>query len=108
MLLRPQFGRIAQRMHGRSRQVRLSVAAIEVLAIVAYKQPATVRAIDAIRGVDSGPILRQLRRRNLIETAEPDPQDHRSERFKTTKRFLQLFQLDSLDGLPRVQDLEKA
>ena len=88
--------------------MRLSVAAIEVLALVAYRQPTTLRSIDAVRGVDSGPIVRQLRRRNLIELAPPDESEDRSERFKTTKRFLQLFQLTSLDDLPRAQDLEKA
>jgi segregation and condensation protein B len=72
MLLRPQCANLVRRLSGRSREVRLSVAAIEVLALIAYKQPVTVRAIDAVRGVDSGPIVRQLRRRNLIELAEPD------------------------------------
>jgi segregation and condensation protein B len=108
MILRPQFARIGRRLFGRSREVRLSVAAIEVLALVAYKQPTTLRSIDAVRGVDSGPIVRQLRRRNLIELAPPGEGEDRSERFKTTKRFLQLFQLTSIDDLPRVQDLEKA
>jgi segregation and condensation protein B len=108
MILRPQFARIARRLMGRSREVRLSVAAIEVLALVAYLQPTTLRSIDAQRGVDSGPIVRQLRRRNLIELAAPPEGEDRSEHFRTTKRFLQLFQLASLDDLPRVQDLEKA
>jgi segregation and condensation protein B len=109
MLLRPQFAGVVRRLHGRSRFVRLSVAAIEVLSIVAYRQPVNVRTIDADRGVESGAIVRQLRRRNLIEVVTPPPADgDGSDYFKTTRRFLQVFQLQSLDDLPRVQELEKA
>ena len=108
MLLRPRFAGVVRRLHGRTREVRLSVAAIEVLSLIAYRQPVTVQAIDAIRGVDSAPIIRQLQRRNLIEQAEPDAAGVRSAGLRTTKRFLQLFHLNTLDDLPRVQDLEKA
>jgi segregation and condensation protein B len=110
MLLRPSFAAVVRRLRGRSHEVRLSVAAIEVLSLVAYKQPVTLQSIDAIRGVDSGPIVRQLLRRNLIEPAEPPTASSgvRSAVFRTTKRFLQLFHLNTLEDLPRVQDLEKA
>jgi len=108
MVLRPEFEPIVRRLHGRSREVRLSVAALEVLSIVAYRQPLPVQAIDAIRGVDSTAIIRQLRRRNLIELGEAPDGDSKSPHFRTTKRFLELFHLQSLDDLPRVHELDRA
>ena len=108
MLLRPQFASLPRRLYGRTRQVRLSQAAVEVLSLVAYKQPVTVQEVDAIRGIDSASILRQLRRRNLIETVnapEADPTaDERGVKFQTTRRFLELFHLASLEDLPRLQE----
>lgn len=111
MILRPQFSSIIRRLHGRSREVRLSVAAIEVLSLVAYRQPITLQTIDSIRGVDSASIVRQLRRRNLIEASQPvegEPHTPGAPGLRTTKRFLELFRITNLEDLPRVQDLEKA
>ncbi len=107
MGLRGEYQPIVRRLHGRSREVRLSLAAIEVLALVAYRQPVTVQAIDAIRGADSSAIVRQLRRRGLLELVEPDAETDRQTRLRTTRRFQQVFHLTSLDELPRVPDLEK-
>jgi segregation and condensation protein B len=107
LVLRPKFYSTLRRLHGRTRDVRLSLAAIEVLSLVAYRQPISVHEIDAIRGVDSGAVVRQLRRRNLIQpaaSAESSP----SPRYEVTRRFLQHFHLSSMDELPRVQELEKA
>jgi segregation and condensation protein B len=108
MALRHEFAPIVRRLRGRSREVRLSVAAIEVLSIVAYRQPVPVQAIDSIRGVESSAIIRQLRRRNLIELEDSPEADSSSPRFRTTKRFLELFHLNSLDDLPRVHELDRA
>ncbi len=107
MGLRVEFRPILRRLHGRSREVRLSLAAIEVLSLVAYRQPVTVADVDAIRGIDSAAIVRQLRRRGLLESVEPDAQGDRQTRLSTTRRFQELFHLASLDELPRVPDLEK-
>ena len=104
MVLRPRFGSLIRRLYGNTRQVRLSQAAVEVLSLVAYKQPVTHQEIDAIRGIDCGPILRQLRRRNLIEAVDPGAASDRTMRYQTTRRFLELFHLTSLDDLPRVQE----
>jgi segregation and condensation protein B len=108
MILRPRFAGVVRRLYGRSREVRLSVAALEVLALIAYRQPVTLQSIDAIRGVDSAPIVRQLQRRNLIEFTEPGASSSRSAHYKTTKRFLSVFHLNALDELPRVQELDRA
>jgi len=108
MALRPEFGPIIRRLHGRSREVRLSVAAVEVLSIIAYRQPLPVQTIDSIRGVDSAAIVRQLRRRNLIEPVDAPESESKTPNFRTTKRFLELFHVLSLDDLPRVHELEKS
>ena len=108
MVLRREFSPIVRRLRGHGREVRLSVAAIEVLSIIAYRQPIDLHTIDSIRGVDSGAIVRQLRRRNLIEPADAKEGETRTAHFGTTKRFLEIFRLVTLDDLPRVQELEKA
>ncbi len=107
MTLRPQHLPVLRRLHGRAREVRLSVAAIEVLSLVAYRQPIPLQAIDSYRGVESAPIVRQLRRRGLIEEVPATGTEPRVGAFRTTKRFLELFHLKNLDDLPRVQELEK-
>ncbi len=106
MTLRPQFARIARRVAGQSRQVRLSQAAVEVLSLVAYNQPVTAHDVDAVRGTDSSAILRQLRRRNLIDTVG-HAERGRAAQYGTTRRFLELFHLAGLDELPRVEEFEK-
>ena len=108
MVLRPEFAPIVRRLRGHSREVRLSVAAIEVLSVIAYRQPIDAQTIDSIRGVDSAAIVRQLRRRGLIEPVDAPGAESRTIRYRTTRRFLELFHIASLDDLPRVQELEKA
>ena len=104
IVLRPNFASVVRRLYGHTRQVRLSQAAIEVLSLVAYKQPVSPQEIDALRGIDSASILRQLRRRNLIQTVEGGESSDQSVRYQTTRRFLEFFHLTSLDDLPRVQE----
>ncbi len=79
----------------KARPPRLSRAALEVLAIVAYHQPITKAAIDAARGRDSGAVLEGLLERGLIAAEGKHPR-----RYRTTPRFLELFGLESLDELP--------
>src|SRR5262249_30814853 len=66
LALRPRFRQVLDRLYGQVREARLSPAAIDVLSLVAYRQPATKQEIDSIRGVESGSLLRQLVRRGLI------------------------------------------
>ena len=74
MRLRDQYSRLRDRFYGKARQARLSQAAIEVLAIVAYHQPLTAHDINVWRGTPSGPILSQLVRRELLRMARPAAQ----------------------------------
>ncbi len=106
MTLRLRYASYLARLTARSRTVRLSQAAIEVLALVAYRQPITAQEIDAVRGSDSGGVLRQLRRRNLIAVADEPSGVCRAPRYVTTNRFAELFQLQDLADLLKLQDLQ--
>lgn len=105
--LRPRFRSISEKVFGSVRQARLSTAAIDVLALVAYRQPATKQEVDSIRGAESGALLRQLVRRGLIAVVQRGDSAQREVSYGTTPRFLELFGLASLDDLPQTQDLQK-
>src|SRR5687768_12539765 len=79
---------------------RLSSAALETLAIVAYKQPVSRAQVSAIRGVDVDAVMRTLQHRGLIEEIARDPGPGLAIMYGTTKLFLQRLGLDSLDDLP--------
>ena len=106
LTLRPRFRSVVERLYGSAREARLSPPAIDVLALVAYRQPATKAEIDSLRGADSGGLLRQLVRRNLISIVHRAEAGQREVAYGTTPRFLELFGLTSLDDLPRTQDLQ--
>jgi segregation and condensation protein B len=107
LTLRPRFLPIGERLYGQARQARLSPAAIDVLALVAYRQPIAKQEIDSIRGMESGALLRQLVRRNLVAVVQRGEAGHREVCYGTTQRFLELFRLGSLADLPQTQDLQK-
>jgi segregation and condensation protein B len=96
-----QYARLRDRFHGRVRQARLSQAAIDVLAIVAYQQPLSREQVEQVRGRPSGGVLNQLVSRGLLRIERPEP--HRPH-YCTTERFLQLFGLESLVELPKSHD----
>lgn len=91
---------LREKFSGKLREARLSQAAIDVLSLVAYHQPATSDEISRLRGKPSGSILSQLVRRQLIrvERSEESP---KKTHYVTTQRFLELFGLSSLDELPQ-------
>jgi segregation and condensation protein B len=101
--LRDQFARLRDRFYGKARLAKLSQAAIEVLAAVAYRAPLTLEEISRLRGKPSGPLVTQLVRRQLLRL-ERAPDKPRRARYYTTDRFLQLFGLENLDELPRGHD----
>ncbi len=107
LALRPQFRSVLERLYGQTREARLSTAAIDVLSLVAYRQPVSKQGIDALRGAESGALLRQLVRRGLIAIVQRGEAGHREVSYGTTARFLELFKLSSLDDLPQTQDLQK-
>ncbi len=94
LVVHPDYAELVRKAL-KTRPPRLSKAALEVLAIVAYHQPITKAAIDAARGRDSGAVLEGLLERGLIAAEGKHPR-----RYRTTTRFLELFGLESLDDLP--------
>ena len=88
-----------------SRQARLTKAALETLAIVAYKQPATRHQVSAIRGVNSDGVLHALVDRGLIEEAGRDEGPGRPLLYATTPQFLERLGLPSLAALPSLAPL---
>jgi len=105
LVLRREFHPLRNRFYGRIRQARLSQAAIDVLAIVAYQQPLTSEQISRLRGKPSGHVLAQLVRRGLLRI-ERMQTGRRTARYFTTDRFLKLFGLEGLADLPQSEDLE--
>jgi|SRR5271169_1010956 len=87
--------------------VRLSLPALETLAVIAYKQPATAPEINEIRGVDSGGVLVTLLDRKLITTAGRKQVIGRPILYKTTKEFLMRFGLKDVNELPSMEEFEK-
>ena len=88
-----------------SRQARLTKAALETLAIVAYKQPVTRHQVSGIRGVNSDGVLRALADRGLIEEAGRDETPGRPVLYATTPGFLERLGLPSLASLPSLAPL---
>ncbi|MFN4259226.1 MAG: SMC-Scp complex subunit ScpB [Gemmataceae bacterium] len=105
--LRPRYRAVVERLRGGVRQARLSLAAIDVLALVAYRQPVTKAEIDTIRGLESGAVLRLLVRHGLAAVVPRVEGAKRETAYVTTPRFLELFGLRSLDDLPQTEDLQK-
>lgn len=101
----PDTQPIVERFVLSSRQARLTKAALETLAIVAYKQPATRHQVSAIRGVNSDGVLRALADRGLIEEAGRDEGPGRALLYTTTPQFLERLGLPSLASLPSLAPL---
>ncbi len=87
--------------------IRLSLPALETLAVIAYKQPVTVPEISDIRGVDSGGVIGTLLDRKLITTAGRKQVIGRPILYKTTKEFLMRFGLKDVSELPSMEEFEK-
>ena len=87
--------------------VRLSLQALETLAVIAYKQPVTGPEISEIRGVDAGGVLGTLMDRKLITTAGRKAVVGRPILYRTTKEFLLRFGLNDLSELPSMEEFEK-
>ena len=86
------------------KKVRLSRAALEVLAIIAYRQPITHAEIDAIRGVDSSHSLKTLVERELVQTTKRKEAPGRPWLYETTEAFLDFVGIESLEQLPPLDE----
>ena len=97
---RPMYAEAVRRVTETRKNASLSPAALEVLTIIAYRQPVTRAFIDQLRGVDSGGTLSSLAEKQMIEEAGRLEVPGRPILYRTTERFLQAFALESLDDLP--------
>ena len=104
--LRRKYFPLREKFHGRAREARLSQAAIDVLAVVAYQQPLTSDDVNKLRDRPSNHVLTQLVRRRLLKI-ERTGQRPRKTLYRTTDRFLDVFGLESLDDLPQSEELER-
>lgn len=89
-------------LHGSHREDKLSQAATEVLAVIAYKHPITRQQIEAIRGVDSSGVIQSLLDRGLIEVTGRLETAGRPSLYSITKEFLEHFGLKNIHDLPRI------
>ncbi len=108
MVSAPETSDAVRRLLGLELTGKLSPAALEALAVVAYRQPTTRAEVEAVRGVNSDSVLRTLVNRGLIEELGRLDQAGRPIIFGTTFEFLQQFGITSLDQLPSLQDLPLA
>jgi segregation and condensation protein B len=106
LVLHAPFRAVAERLYGSQREARLSPAALDVLALVAYRQPITRQDVESLRGAESASALRLLVRLGLV-VLQRNKDGAREVKYNTTRRFLDLFQLRSLDDLPRTQELQQ-
>jgi segregation and condensation protein B len=98
---------VRERLAASPREARLTPAARDVLALVAYRQPITKADIDSQRGVDSRSQIHQLVRLGLVAVIHQPELGTKEALHVTTARFLELVGLDSLDDLPRTGDLQQ-
>ena len=103
---RPEYKGYLQQLE-KDRPLRLSRAALETLAVVAYKQPATRAEIEHVRGVDVGAVLRSLVERRLVRIAGHREVPGRPIVYATTKRFLEVFGLPELSDLPTLREVQE-
>lgn len=107
LLTRPEFAPFVARLRGEQRKVRLSAAAFETLAVIAYRQPVRRADLEAIRGVQCGPVAKNLMEWNLIRVVGQDDSPGRPLLYGTTEEFLELLGLSSLDNLPEPERLRE-
>ena len=101
ILTLPQYGESLKRLHQREIDAKLTKASLETLAIIAYKQPILRADVEAIRGVACGETIRSLMEKHLVKIAGRAEEPGRPILYGTTKRFLELFGLNSLKDLPQ-------
>ena len=106
LTVKDEYQAIRERFYGKIREAKLSQAAVDVLAVVAYRQPIGREAVDEIRKDAHGRLLNQLVRRQLL-AVERTTEKPRQSLYRTTARFLELFGLHSLDELPHSQDFDR-
>jgi len=106
MSTKPEFGRYVRKLYNERMTSRLSVAAMETLAIIAYRQPITRAEVETIRGVEVIAPLETILERGLVKVVGRKETVGRPLLYGTTEEFLRVFGLNSLDDLPKLESLE--
>jgi segregation and condensation protein B len=104
---RPEYSKYIGHLYENKLRSRLSRAALETLAIIAFKQPITKVEISAIRGVNSDGVIKNLLERKLITISGRDPGPGRALVFTTSKDFLHYFGINEIADLPRPKEIEE-
>ncbi len=107
LLTRREFVFWLDKLHQRQAALKLTPPMLETLAIVAYRQPLTRADLEAVRGVQSAEMLKQLMERELVRIAGEDDSLGRPFLYETTRKFLELYGLQSLDDLPMADRLRR-
>jgi segregation and condensation protein B len=107
LLTLPEYGDYLKKLHQREADAKLTRAALETLAIIAYRQPILRADIESIRGVACGETIRSLMEKHLVKIAGRAEEPGRPILYGTTKRFLELFGLNSTKDLPPMEDALK-
>ena len=106
MLTLPEYGEALKKLHQKEIDTKLSKSAVETLAIIAYKQPVLRADVEAIRGVMCGETIRSLMEKHLVRIGGRAELPGRPILYGTTKRFLELFGLNTLKDLPQAEELQ--
>jgi len=112
LTVKARYRAVREKLFGGPRAVRLSQPGLDVLSLIAYKQPLTKAELDSLRGSDCGGVLRMLVRLGLVATGKRTEVPADSETgsgkevvcYRTTPRFLETFGLSTMDDLPRLGD----
>ena len=108
LLTKPEFAGWLRRLNNQNQSLGLSSPALETLAVVAYQQPILRAEVESVRGVSCGELLRQLMDRNLVRISGRSEELGRPFLYSTTRQFLSMFGLNSLDDLPQSEALVDA
>lgn len=103
----PEYAEVAAGVNKTRAQTRLSPAALEALAVIAYKQPVLKADVEAIRGVACGEIIRSLMERRLVKIVGRAEELGRPMLYGTTKSFLEVFGMSNLKDLPNIEELKQ-
>ncbi len=106
LFTRPEYYEWIAKLRKKAGDTKLSQAALETLAIIAYKQPILRADIESIRGVQTGQIVRLLMEKDLVKVVGRDESLGHPLLYGTTKRFLEYFGLKDIKELPKVEELE--
>lgn len=107
LLTRSELAAWLDRIHQRQARLKLSSPLMETLSIIAYRQPCTRADVEAVRGVQSAEIIKQLMERNLVRITGEDTSLGRPYLYGTTRLFLETFGLTTLTDLPWAERLRR-